>query len=395
MIELFWLLLPVAACSGWMAGSKNNRLSLTRNPKLPKDFTFNQQYIKGLNLILNEQTDKAVDVFIDLFSVDNDTVETHLALGSLFRRRGEVERALRVHQNVIARPNLCPAQRLNGMLELGYDYLYAGVLDRAENIFNDILKQDPKNISALQYLLDIYQQQRDWQAAINIALLLKKHSFGKYPNKYTNNIAQYYCELTILAKEKCEYNDATAYNREALKYQDKNLRANLILADLCLLNDQVKKGLSIYFDIANLHKNYLDIILPLLINAHLKHAGDTQNLITFIEKLIVTTPQVLSIKEVVGLLLENKGYEVTFNLMAESTISTPKLRIMSNLLVLIGADGFKNNDCYTKIYDCLNKILNDHKSHHCNNCGFTCRELLWLCPSCKNWDTISNSDFVD
>ena len=393
MLELFWLLLPVAACSGWIAGSKN-KLKITKG-KHPKDSTLNQQYIKGLNLILNEQTDKAVDVFINLFSVDDETVETHLALGSLFRRRGEVERALRIHQNVIARPNLCPQQRLNGMLELGYDYLFAGVLDRAENIFNDILKQYPNNTVALGYLLDIYQQQRDWQAAINIALLLNKHSFGNNPNKYTKNIIQYYCELTSSAIEKCDYNNAIAYNRQALKIQDNNIRANLMLAELCLVDNQTDKGLNIYLNIARLHRNYLDIILPLLITAHVKHSDKTDDLLDFIEKLIVSAPQVLIIKDVVNLLVEHKGHEEAFNLIADAAVTTPRLRIMSNLLELIGERGFKSIDYYNKICEGLQKLLSDQKNYNCNNCGFTCRELLWLCPSCKNWDTINNLDFVD
>jgi lipopolysaccharide biosynthesis regulator YciM len=391
MVELFWLLLPVAACSGWMAGAKNKSTALVKQLKQPNDFAFNQKYIKGLNLILNEQTDKAVDVFIDLFSVDNDTVETHLALGNLFRRRGEVERALRVHQNVIARPNLCPQQRLNGMLELGYDYLFAGVLDRAENIFNDILKQDQNNTSAIQYLLDIYQQQRDWQSAINMALLLRKQTL----NKYTTSIAHYYCELTVIAKEKNDYSEALFFIKQALKYQENNLRANLIYADLCLLNGQIKKGLNIYFDIANAHKNYLDIILPLLINSNLNYSDKLNNLISFIEKLIVNTPQVLIIKEVAGLLLTHKGYDYTLELVANAAINTPKLRIILNLLELISETGFVNTHNYNKIRDGIEKIISAQKLYSCNNCGFNYSELLWLCPSCKSWDTIVSTDFSD
>ncbi|MBP9722331.1 MAG: tetratricopeptide repeat protein [Gammaproteobacteria bacterium] len=396
MVELFWLLLPVAACSGWIAGTKNN-LNFFKQNKTQKDFTFNQKYIKGLNLILNEQTDKAVDVFIDLFSVDNDTVETHLALGSLFRRRGEVERAIRIHQNVIARPNLGSLQRLNGLLELGCDYLCAGVLDRAENIFNDILKQDPQNLSALQYLLDIYQQQRDWHAAITIALLLQKQRVAKY----TKNIAHYYCELTIISKERGELTDALSYNRQALKYQDNNLRANLIFAELCLINNQIKKGLRTYFDIANLHIAYLDVILPVLITSYhkfnlLSDADATNyNLIIFIEKLIARVPQILSLKEVIVLLIEQKGYNYTLDLVFNSAANMPKLRTIANLLELVGENGFVDNKTYSRIKNCIQQIISEQKLYTCNNCGFNCRELLWLCPSCKSWDTIANIEFID
>ncbi len=396
MLELFWLLLPVAAGSGWLAGVKNNKTQLNTKAK-NKDIAFNQKYIKSLNLILNEQTDKAVDVLIDLFSVDNDTVETHLALGSLFRRRGEVERAIRIHQNVIARPNLAPQQRLNGLLELGCDYLYAGVLDRAENVFIDILKQDTQNIQSLQYLLDIYQQQQDWQSAINIALLLQKQTFNKCTQhaKYAKNIANYYCELTVVAKERGNLTEAFFYNRQALKYQENNLRANLIFADLCILNKQIKKGLNIYINIADSHRNYLDIIMPLLIKAYLQHESKVNNLIIFVEKQVKQVPQVLCINEVIALFTEHKGYNYILEMVADSAVKSPKLRSIFNLLQLIGEEGFVDSRNYIRIRDCIGNIIDEQKLYQCNNCGFNCRELLWLCPSCKSWDTISNIEFVD
>ncbi len=392
MVELLWLLLPVAACSGYFAALKATGTKIFNKSKQNQDFKFNQKYIKGLNCILNEETDKAVDIFIDLFSVDHDTVETHMALGSLFRRRGEVERALRIHQNVIARPNLCPEQRLNGMIELGYDYLCAGVLDRAENIFRDIIKQYPQNITSLKYLLNIYHQQREWLSAIDVALLLQKYS----TSRFDKNIAHYYCEL---AEQKNEYNntnDAYLYNRLALKYQADNVRANLLLAILSIGNSQVKKGLKIYINLAETSPKYLDIILPLLINTYNQYYSDKNNeVLSFVENLSVKKPQILAIKEVVYLLLDNKGYDSTKLLLAKSITNSSKLRILHNLLELIGSQGFVDCNHFRIFYNSIENLLSEQKNYLCNNCGFTFRELLWACPSCKNWDTISHVDFSD
>lgn len=392
MVELFWLLLPVAACSGWLAGSKNKKILPHLQQKISKEFSFNQKYIEGLNLILNEQPDKAVDVFIDLFSVDDDTVETHLALGSLFRRRGEVERAIRVHQNVIARPSLCREQRIQGMLELGSDYLVAGVLDRAENIFNDILKQEPNNLSALLYLLDIYQCQQDWQAAINVALLLQKQKENR--SKYNNSIAHYYCELAKLSKTRGNLDEAIFFNNQALAYQCSNVRANLMLADLYICNQQLNKGIKIYFETAKSHTDYLDIILPPLIKAYREQNLEVAELLIFIENLIAKVPQVLSIKEVVNFLLEHKSQQDIVELISQIVARVPSLRIIDNLLELISESQSPNRENYDIFRMSVQELIARQKSYNCNNCGFHCSELLWLCPSCKSWDTISHNEFA-
>jgi lipopolysaccharide biosynthesis regulator YciM len=393
MVDLFWLLLPVAACSGWLAASKSNP---AKKPLYKinnsNNFKFNQKYIRGLNFILNDETDKAVDVFLDLFSVDNDTVETHLALGSLFRRRGEVERALRVHQNIIARPNLCAVQRLNGMLEIGYDYLHAGVLDRAENIFKDIVKQYPNNSEALRHLLDIYQRQSDWHSAIDVALLLQKNTH----KRYVQNIAHYYCELSTQKNISGNQDETYFYIKQALRFQDTNVRANLLLANFYLKNNQVKKGLKIYYTMAESNNNYLDIILPLLINASIQYNSENSNyLAKFITAKVEKTPQILILSEIINFLYETCGHDYTWHVVSKATEQAPKLSLIAGVLALIGERGFTNNNNYIILTSSINKLLTTTKQYSCYNCGFNYRELLWLCPSCKLWDTIQHIDFTE
>ena len=129
---IFWpLLLPFAALSGWYAAKKTTKNNLGSTQNISKG------YVQGLNYILNEKPDLAIDTFIKMLDVDKDTVETHLALGGLFRRRGEVDRAIRIHQNLIARPQLSHSQRTEALMSLGNDYMCAGVYDRAERIFKE------------------------------------------------------------------------------------------------------------------------------------------------------------------------------------------------------------------------------------------------------------------
>jgi lipopolysaccharide biosynthesis regulator YciM len=164
MQDLLWLLLPVAVAFGWFAAQRSKG-----KPGSCSDSMLGSEYIKGLNYLLNEQQDKAIDVFIRMLEVNSDTVETHLALGNLFRKRGEVDRAIRIHQNLIARTSLSEEQRTDALLELGQDYMKAGLFDRAEALFKELLEHNVHISSALPLLLDIYQQEKDWDNAIAIA----------------------------------------------------------------------------------------------------------------------------------------------------------------------------------------------------------------------------------
>src|SRR6187455_821489 len=171
MTEFFWLflLLPVAAASGWLAGRLGGeRKGGARVSRL------SNTYFRGLNYLLNEQQDKAIEVFLKLAEINRDTVETHLALGNLFRRRGEVDRAIRVHQHLIARPNLSQEEKTVALLELGEDYMRAGLLDRAETLFTDLVAMDAQVPSALRHLIGIYQHEKDWGKAIDHARRLEK-----------------------------------------------------------------------------------------------------------------------------------------------------------------------------------------------------------------------------
>ena len=186
MVELLLLLLPVAAASGWYTARRG---MASKTQKQPPQIA--PVYFKGLNYLLNEQPDKAIDLFIELLDVDSDTVETHLALGNLFRRRGEVDRAIRIHQNLIARPSLNREQRAQALLELGQDYMRAGLFDRAENLFLELTELKLYNEQAYIYLLEIYQQEKEWQRCLDVA---EKISESHYPSR-PNAVAHFYCEL--------------------------------------------------------------------------------------------------------------------------------------------------------------------------------------------------------
>src|SRR6185369_9565946 len=178
--EYWWLLgFPLFFGLGWMAARIDIRHLVRESRALPSS------YFKGLNFLLNEQPDKAIEAFIEVVKVDPETIELHFALGSLFRRRGEYDRAIRMHQNLLERANLAEDQRVIALAELGQDYLKAGILDRAEEVFQK-LEQSPQAGAARRYLLEIYEQEKDWSRAISMTRDVETDPRA---------LAQYQCEI--------------------------------------------------------------------------------------------------------------------------------------------------------------------------------------------------------
>ncbi|MCR4301001.1 MAG: lipopolysaccharide assembly protein LapB, partial [Sulfuricaulis sp.] len=219
---LLWLLLPLAAASGWFAARLEQKRRARQSLDLPS------AYFKGLNFLLNEQHDKAIEVFIRVLEVNSETVETHLALGNLFRRRGEVERAIRIHQNLIARPTLDKEQRSQALLELAQDYHKAGLFDRAENLFLELAEIRVHSEQALRVLLHIYQQEKEWEKAISIVQRLARLS-GKNMNSM---IAHFYCERAELDLSRQNDSSAREHLKQALAVDDKCVRASILLGDI-------------------------------------------------------------------------------------------------------------------------------------------------------------------
>jgi lipopolysaccharide assembly protein B len=224
MYTLLWLLLPVAAASGWWAA----QYSETRRKRRSRA-RYNSAYGQGLNYLLNEEPDKALEVLVQLVEVDPDTVELHLALGSLFRRRGEVDRAIRVHQNIAARAGLSEDLRNQARLELGRDYLKAGLLDRAEQLFNSLLGHSVHERVVCQYLVDIYQQEKEWARAIAVA----RRIAGSDPAHWKIRIAHYYCELGENALARGDYTAALVEAERACCEDTGCVRALLLKASAC------------------------------------------------------------------------------------------------------------------------------------------------------------------
>lgn len=378
LMPLLFLLLPVAATCGWFVG---RRASHKQIPRLPHKIR--RDYFKGLNYLINEQPDKAVDVFIKLLEVDSDTVETHLALGSLFRRRGEVDRAIRVHQNLIARPQLAKPHRLHALSELGQDYLRAGVLDRAERLFLELVELGEEDQPSLHFLLHIYQQEKDWHKAIEIAKKLQAHG-----ESMSATIAQYYCELAEQMIEKGWSQDALNDLKRAQAIDHGCVRASMIRGRLESEVGHYKEAIRCYKRVIAQDPDYISEIVAPLADCY-RYLNEEDKLVTFLEESLVRYPRISLVLVISDYLHRQHGEKVAIEFIAQQIQRQPSLRGLSHLveLYLLNSTGDAKEKLLI-LQSFMNKLLADKPVYQCSHCGFSGKTLYWLCPSCHHWNTV-------
>ncbi|HYN77460.1 MAG TPA: lipopolysaccharide assembly protein LapB [Lamprocystis sp. (in: g-proteobacteria)] len=387
MFELLFLLLPVAAASGWWIGRRAARSPRAGVPASHPDF------LRGFNYLLDEQPDKAIDVFLALAEVDSETVETHLALGSLFRRRGEADRAIRIHQNLIARNTLNAEQRGYALFELGQDYMRAGLLDRAELLFQELADMGLQRERALRGLLEIYQQERDWAHCLEIAERLKP--FSERP--LDTEIAQYHCEL---AEEARRHADPTEAKRHLALAQDVDphcVRATIITGQMALAQGDTQAALGEFLRVADQGPRYVQEVLPGLLQA-LADLGRNDS-ITVLESLAGRHPSPPVILALSDALLRERGPRAALAALTDYLAGHADVAALERLLDLQAqpdphaVDGSRPEPYgagYRRhiVHEVVRCLLARQPAYQCDHCGFSARAVHWQCPSCKRWGTV-------
>jgi lipopolysaccharide assembly protein B len=256
--ELWWLLgFPLFFALGWLAARIDIKHLVRESRALPRS------YLTGLNFLLNEQPDKAIDAFIEAARIDNQTVELHFALGSLFRRRGEIDRAIKMHQNLVDRDDLSQDQRLQALSELGMDFLKAGLLDRAESVFVQLRSSKLVDF-ALKHLLDIYQQTKDWAKAIEIAEALPNHESVLWQKE----VANFHCELASAAMANSRFEEARQALLQALAINRKSVRASMLLGDLLASLGDDEAALEAWKKVENQDPVYMALVAERIMDAY-------------------------------------------------------------------------------------------------------------------------------
>lgn len=380
MLNLWPLLLPASAWSGWWIATK---YYVAKDEKTINKLS--REYIVGLNYLLNEQSDKAVDIFIKLLEVDSDTVETHLALGSLFRRRGEVDRAIRIHQNLIARPQLSLSERKESLIALGHDYMSAGLFDRAENIFIEILNLGGmKEVASLNGLLAIYQQEKAWENALDI---LKKLEISTGQSFHVQ-AAHYYCEIAQNALQNNLIDKAVVAIKQSLNIDKMSVRASLLQAELDIQFQRYEQAIAVLKTVLYQDPDFLSEIIESLVKCY-THLDSMDECIEFLSHTIEMHPKTKTIFVIAEHLRKQHDLDYAIDFVAEKLSISPSIRGLNKLIYwhLETAYG-KVYEKLKMLYDITSKVLDNKPIYRCCNCGFSGKYLHWHCPGCKQWGKI-------
>lgn len=376
-IEFWWLLaLPLFFALGWLAARVDIRQVVRESRSLPRS------YLNGLNFLLNEQPDKAIDAFIEAVKIDPQTIELHFALGSLFRRRGETDRAIRMHQSLFSREDLNEEQRLQALAALGEDYLKAGLLDRAEAVFVK-LRGTAHDEVANRYLLDIYQQEKDWAKAVEVAKVLSDHE-SIYWHK---EVANFYCEQATSALANSQPDEANRCLDEALAINPRCVRANIVRGDLLVSEGNDEEAIKVWKRVENQDPVYLSLIAERIIDAY-GRLGQAAQSHTLLRSWLERHPSLDLLEQVFRLELELRGARAAYDLVREELRRNPTLIGLEKLLeaASLSAPVEQRGDI-----ELVKQLIHGHTRkvarYRCESCGFKARQFQWRCPACGGWET--------
>lgn len=377
--ETWWLLgIPAFFALGWIAARVDINQLVSESRSLPRG------YFKGLNLLLNDQHDKAIDVFIEILKMDPETVELHFALGNLFRRRGETERAIRVHQNLLARADLPPEHQAHAQYELGQDYLKAGLLDRAEETFNQLVGSQYA-AQARRALLEIYQREKEWLRAIDAAVALQESGAGGRQRE----IAQFYCELAEDELLQSHPDAALALLEKALATDRKNVRATMLLGDVHLANGDIESALQAWRRVEQQSVPHVALVAQRLMDGY-RALGRPQEGVKLLKSYLAEVSSIDLLEVVFKEVMELEGIEAANQVVSDELRRTPTLLGLDKLLEarLLNAPAAMRTEL-SMVKNLVHGYTQKLARYQCSHCGFKARQFYWQCPGCSRWETYS------
>jgi lipopolysaccharide assembly protein B len=386
-IETAWLLLlPVLFGLGWLASRWDLRLENRmdeRERMLQQRSTF-----KGLSLLLNEQPDQAIEALVKVAQLDPETVDLHFSLGNLFRRRGETERAIRIHQHLAGRDDLKPRDRDHAAYELGRDFLRAGLLDRAEASLNQV-GEGKYSVPAKESLLEMYQVERDWKKAIVAATELE----ALQDKSHQTEIAQFYCELAQEALRRKDMPHSEQSIDRALQAVPAQARALILQGDYLVAMDRPGQAIEVWSQVAEKHPAYMHLVADRWMAAHTsvdKTDTGLDHLITLLRTQ--SAGELLDIVHKHMMLI--RGPAATEVMLVGVMQHTPSLTALSKLaetrLALAEVNGSPERvaDLQATL-GLLKQRTTTLARYTCGNCGFRARRFYWQCPGCNHWEAYS------
>lgn len=373
----FWYLLviPLFFGLGWVAARVDIRHVMQESRAVPRS------YFKGLNYLLNEQPDKAIEAFLEVARMDPDTLELHFALGALFRRRGELDRAIRIHQNLVDRADLSQDHRLKALYELGQDFLKSGLLDRAESVFRR-LESGVHALDALRHILEIQVLTKDWHQAIQTAGRLEK--LGS-PAQNADT-AHYYCELAVAALLKGETEAARGYLAQAQAENKRSARAWMLLGDLELKAGKDEAAIAAWRSLEEINPAFLNTVAERLVQAHAR-LGRQDQVIDLLKAYLDRAPSPDLLHLLFQTVAQHQGWAAARQLAADELKRHPSLRALDDYLQASNAISPESVEGRLA-QDLVHRQVSRTAYYQCVQCGFKARQYFWQCPACARWESI-------
>ncbi|MEO0365357.1 MAG: hypothetical protein AAF265_07670 [Pseudomonadota bacterium] len=347
----------------------------------PRVQPLNSEYLKGLNFLLNDQNDQALEHFLRLVQVDDQTIETHFALGSLFRRRGEVDRAIRVHQNIIARPNLAKAQRDQALFSLARDYMHAGLLDRAENLFAQLAEGANHRLESLKYLCRIYEQESEWENAVVAARQLEAAKFSGAAAQLSN----YYCELARVALDRGDVEKAREYVRLSQARRQRLTRGAILRGEIALQQKDRALATKLFRQVLAQDGAYLIELLPRLRGMYPEEDREFDKVL---EEVVVERADARD--EIARAALHHPSIRSPFvdDCVRQYILANEVLgSFVDTERILTGQEQETTQQAVEKLRGAMAKLAETTPRYRCHQCGFSSRQLLWQCPGCRSWES--------
>ena len=368
-------IIPLATAFLWL-------LFRTKKSHKQQQSILSSEYFKGLNYLLNDEQGKALDIFVKLVESNWDTIDTHFALGKIYRKNGEMDKAIKIHQGLIARSTLPEHYRSKILLELGYDYLGAGWLDRAEGLFKEVLIQDEKSEQARHNLVLIYQKEKDWFKAIDIAIDL----FSKNPSVIGPMIAHYYCELADIAAKKGDITQLENLANKALGYDVSCVRASILLADQAKSAGDDKKAIKIYQSIEKQDAESVILIIDSLLKCY-ESLSIQDELYEYLIGLQQRHESLFLQNIIAAVLEDSQGKQAAIDYLSDKVKQQPSLAGLQKLISYkqkeIDAD-----KVFGDLTTAISIMQKDSLQYCCQKCGFSSNTHYWLCPGCNHWGRV-------
>ncbi|MFC6669597.1 lipopolysaccharide assembly protein LapB [Marinobacterium aestuariivivens] len=376
MVPLF-----MAVASGWWLGRREgSRRNLAQHPSIGRD------YFTGLDYLVNERTDEAIESFIRALEVNSDTLPAHLALAKLLRRKGDVERAIGLHQDLLRRSDLSGSDRLRVRMALARDYDAVGLLDRAEALLQEIVAENPPRdqlCEALRLLIKLYEKEGEWRLALDAAERLGRDDF----NDIRSELAHYCCELAEVDLRADKLESADAWLGRALMLDADSVRASLLRARVRMLRQRWRDALRSLQRVPGQDAQFVSEVLAPMTRCY-RELGLLDEYDSWLRQMMSVAPSaslILALAERIG---EARGLDSAAAFITEELEKRPSIKGFNRLIdIHIEQGPEKARDGLQVLRGLAGQLEQSKPVYHCNHCGFSGRTLLWQCPSCKSWGT--------